>query len=85
MFVLTQITKQEVDSFSPGQCIPSCLLRAVWTKKSRPSVLLHEVTLSGAKELNNYFTIVLEPDSTPPGKPRGGLMCMIMCAGYRIL
>ena len=78
MFALTQITKQEVDSFDTGQEIPSCQLRAEWTEESKPSRLIHKMTLKGAKEPNNYVFIELEPGSTQPGIPRGGLMCMII-------
>ena len=85
MFALTQITKQQVDSFSPGWRVPSCQLTAEWTKQSKPVQLTHKVILKGAKEPNNYFIIVLDTDPTPPGIPREGLMCMIMCTGYRIL
>ena len=81
MFALTQITKEAVDSFSPGQVFPSCQLIAEWTKESKPMRLTHKVTLVGAKEPSNYFTIVLDTGPTPPGIPRGGLMCMIMCTG----
>ena len=74
MFALTQITKQQVDSFSPGQTIPSCILTAEWTKESKPSVLLYTMALSGAKESSyNWFRIILDTDSTQPGIPRGGL------------
>ena len=85
MFALTQITKQQVDSFSPGQAIPSCQLRAEWTEQSKPVRLTHKVTLSGAKEPFKYIYIELDPDPTPPGTPRGGQTCMIMCTGYQIL
>ena len=85
MFALTQITKQQVDSFSPRQALPTCHLIAEWTKESKPMRLTHKVTLVGAKEPFNYFRIVLDSDPTQPGIPRGGLMCMIMCTGYRIL
>ena len=86
VFALTQITKQQVDSFGDGQAIPSCILRAEWTKENKPSVLLYTMDLSGSKKPSDYwFRIELDSDSTQPGIPRGGLMCMIMCAGYQIL
>ena len=85
MFALTQITKQQVDSYEPGQTIPSCILRAEWTEQSNPVELLCTMTLSGAKKPNNSFIIVLDTGPIQPGIPRGGLMCMIMCAGHRIL
>ena len=43
--------------------IPSCQLTAVWTKESKPPVLVHQVTLKGAKESSNFFSIVLDCDS----------------------
>ena len=70
MFALTQITKQQVDSFRLGQAIPSFQLRAEWTEQSKPVQLIHKVTLNGAKEPFNYFRIVLKPDPTQPGTPR---------------
>ena len=85
MFALTQITKQQVDSFRPGQAIPSYILRAEWTEQSKQVELLCTMALSGAKKPSNSFIIVLGTGPTPPGIPRGGLTCMIMCAGYRIL
>ena len=85
MFVLTQITKQQVDSFSHRQAIPSCILTAEWTEQGKPSRLGYKMDLSGAKKPSNYFIIALDTGPTPPGIPRGGLMCMIMCAGYQIL
>ena len=71
MFALTQITKQQVDSYSPGQIIPSCILRAEWTEQSNPSRLIHKVTLKGAKEPFNFLNIVLgDIDSIQPGIQR---------------
>ena len=67
MFALTQITKQQVDSFSPGQAIPSCQLRAEWTKQSKPVRLTHKVTLKGVKEPFNYIYIELDPEPIQPG------------------
>ena len=64
MFALIQITKEHVDSFESGQEIPSCQIRAEWTKQDKPSTLTHLVTLKGAKKPNNYFYIAL--DSIPP-------------------
>lgn len=64
-----QITREKVDNFmiktETGR-IPSCQLTAVWTKESKPPVLVHQVTLEGAKESSNYFSIVLDCDSIPP-------------------
>ena len=85
MFALTQITKQQVDSFDTGQRIPSCELTAEWTKQTKPLPLNFQVTLKGAREPFNYFTIVLDSDPTQPGIPKGGQTCMIMCTGYQIL
>ena len=69
MIMFLQITKEDVDSFETGKGIPSCQLTAVWTKPSKPPVLIHQVTLEGAKEPSNYFSIVLDCDPTPPGIP----------------
>lgn len=64
-----QITREKVDNFmiktETGR-IPSCQLTAVWTKESKPPVLVHQVTLKGAKESSNYFSIVLDCDTIPP-------------------
>ena len=81
MNALTQITKEDVDSFKTSeQEIPSCQLTAKWTKKDKkPSQLTHRVTLEGAKEPNNYFHIVL--DSTEQDKTKGeivGTICINM-------
>jgi len=61
-----QIYKNEVDTFCPGKRIPSCHLKAEWTKQSNPSRLTYKVNLEGAKQ-NSYFLIELNCDSTPPG------------------
>ena len=58
-----QITRKEVDSFNQGRRIPSCQLTAEWTKPSKPSRLIHKVTLKGAKGPSNYFRIVLDLNS----------------------
>ena len=69
MLVL-QIAKKNVDSFGPsGQKIPSCQIRAEWTKQDKPSPLAHLVTLKGARRPNNFFYIEL--DSTPPDTTGG--------------
>ena len=68
-----QITKEYVDSFETGQEIPSCQIRAEWTKQGKPSTLTQKVILNGAKEPNNYFCIEL--DSTPPDTTKGEFMC----------
>ena len=60
MLALVQITKENVDRFERGQEIPSCQIRADWTKHCRPSQLTHKVTLKGAREPNNYFYIELD-------------------------
>jgi len=52
-----------VDSYKPGQGIPSCQLTAEWTNEGKPSRLIHKVTLEGAKEPFNYFRIVLDCNS----------------------
>ena len=55
-----KITKEQVDSFKPRRRIPSCQLTAEWTKESKPSRLIHQVLLKGAKEPSNYLRIVLD-------------------------
>ena len=62
-----QITKKQVDSFTPGKKIPSCQLVAKWIGQGKPSELSHKVTLMGAKEPSNFFHIVLNNDSNIPG------------------
>jgi len=57
----------DVDIFKRGQRIPSCRLIAEWTKQSKPSRLIHKVTLEGAKPPSNYFKIDLDRDSIPLG------------------
>ena len=80
MLALLQITKKIVDSFGPsGQKIPSCQIRAEWTKQDKPSTLAHLVTLKGAKKPNNYFYIEL--DSIPPVTTRGEFMSWHLCIG----
>ena len=61
-----QITKEVVDSYSfeNGWGIPSCQLLALWTAQSRPSRLIHTVTLKGTKK-PSYFSIVLDSDTIP--------------------
>ena len=62
-----QITKEAVDcdSFETVREFPSCQLEAVWTnKESKPSQLIHTMTLKGTTE-PSYFSIVLDSDSTP--------------------
>ena len=72
---LMQIPKEWVDSFETGREIPSCQIRAEWTKpgKPKPSQLTYEVTLVGAKGPKNYFYIEL--DSTPPDTTGSEFMC----------
>ena len=65
--MLLQTTKEDVDNFETRKGIPSCQLTAVWTKQSKPSQLIYQVTLEGAKEPSNYFSIILDCDSIPPG------------------
>ena len=77
MFALVQITKEKVDSFEIGREIPSCEIRAEWTKQDKPSQLTHLVTLNGAKKPNNYFYIEL--DSIPPVTTRGEFMSWHLC------
>ena len=72
MLALVQITKENVDSFKSGQGIPSCQIRADWTKHSKPSQLTHKVTLKGTKNPNDYFYIELDP--IPPDTTGGKFM-----------
>ena len=43
--------------------IPSCQLSVVWTKPSKPPVLIHQVALKGVKESSNFL---FDCDSIPP-------------------
>jgi hypothetical protein len=53
-----QIEKKEVDNFENGKRIPSCQLVARCTcETERPTTLEHLVTLTGAKDPHNTFTI----------------------------
>ena len=72
MLALLQIDKEHVDSFDTGREIPSCQIRAEWTKQGKPSTLTHLVTLKGAKKPNNFFYIEL--DSIPPVATGGEFM-----------
>ena len=60
-----QITKEEVDIYKPGRHIPSCKLKAEWTKQSKPLRLIHKVTLKGAKQ--PFINIDLDCDPIPLG------------------
>ena len=51
-----QIDKKEVDNFEKGKRIPSCQLIAR-CEAEQPTTLEHLVTLSGAKDSHNIFTI----------------------------
>ena len=57
-----QIEKKEVDNFEEGKRIPSCQLVAT-CETGRPTTLRHLVTLSGAKDPHNIFTIYRSYDS----------------------
>ena len=57
-----QIERTEVDSFKKGKRIPSCQLIAE-SETERPTTLKHLVTLSGAKDPHNTFTIYRQCDS----------------------
>ena len=57
-----QIEKKEVDDFEKGKRIPSCQLMAT-CETERPTTLRHLVTLSGAKDPHNTFTIYRPYDS----------------------
>ena len=59
---LLQIEKKEVDNFEKGKRIPSCQLMAR-CETEQPTTLKHLVTLSGAKDLHNTFTIYRHYDS----------------------
>ena len=72
-----QIPKEWVDSFETGREIPSCQIRAEWTKPGKPSKLKHKVTLIGAKKFQNYFYIVL--DSILPDTTGGEFMAQAIC------
>ena len=57
-----QIERTEVDNFERGKPIPSRQLMAT-CKTERPTTLRHLVTLSGAKDHHNIFTIYRPYDS----------------------
>ena len=57
-----QIDKKEVDNFEKGKRIPSCQLIAE-CEADQPTTLKHSVTLSGAKDPHNSFTIYRPCDS----------------------
>ena len=57
-----QIERKEVDNFEKGKRIPSCQLVAR-CETERPTTLEHLVTLSGAKDPHNTFTIYRHYDS----------------------
>ena len=57
-----QIEKKEIDNFEKGKRIPSCQLVAR-CETERPTTLEHLVTLSGAKDPHNTFTIDRPCDS----------------------
>jgi hypothetical protein len=57
-----QIEKKEVDNLKEGKRIPSCQLVARCITK-RPTTLEHLVTLNGAKDPHNTFTIYRSYDS----------------------
>ena len=56
---LLQIEKERVDSFKMGRAIPSCQLTAVWTKQNKPSLVIHKLSLEGAKEPFTFLNVVL--------------------------
>ena len=72
-----------MDSFKTGKGIPSCQLTAVWTKPSKPSMLIHQVALKGVKESSNYLHIVLDCDSIPP--VQGKLLVQAISLSYSVV
>lgn len=57
-----QITKQQVNEFTPGQRIPCCQVQVKLEKDKKPVELEHKVKLLGAKKDFNFFTITCTPD-----------------------
>ena len=54
--------KSQVDSFRPGQQLPSCCLSIDWTGEGNPIGLKHRISLVGAKRPFNFFCIKLMPE-----------------------
>ena len=50
-----------MDSFNPGQRIPSLQLRAKPVRNENIPELLYEINLQGAREPNNVMLIEIEP------------------------
>ena len=57
-----QITKQQVNEFTPGQQTPCCQLQVKLEKDKKPVELEHKVKLLGAKKDFNFFTITCTPE-----------------------
>ena len=57
-----QLTREIVDTYKPGQQIPSCQIQLKWTRREEePEELLLRVQLIGAKKPYNYFSIARDP------------------------
>ena len=69
-----QISKQAVDNFKPGRCVPKCELIVAWDpkrKNQKPERLLHKVNIKGASKSCSYFYLIIDPtlnDSMSPHK-----------------
>ena len=57
---LLQITKQQVNCFSPGKCIPKCELLLQWSEKTPPALLECKIGLIGARD-HSYFLLHINP------------------------
>ena len=74
-FLSMQIAKADVDSFKPGQWLPSCQLELKWSGEGRATYLSHLVELQGAKKPHNFFRLILCCESTSEGNITALLTC----------
>ena len=56
-----QITKQQVDSYTPGRGIPSCQLEIQLRTTNSPEKLSYKLILEGAKPPHNFLTVIRYP------------------------
>ena len=64
--IITQVTKEEVDSYQPGNCIPHCELE-IHPVCEPVSRLVHSILLHGAKPPRNRFTLSYMPSDVNKG------------------
>ena len=72
-----KITKQEVDSFNPGQRIPSLQLKAKPKEDCQLSELTYPLRLVGAKQPKNLIVIEIEVPpiaNAPPSQNSGAIL-----------